>query len=100
MTADTRTPTEKLAAALLILAADYLDASRAIDTKTTKAALDGATRAAVALGVGGGMTEAGVFLIALDAAKARRRPASGTASYRAWFADGTAAVAAALDAGL
>lgn len=94
--------TDALATTLVTLAADYLAAVRPIDTRLAKATLNGACRAAVALGVGGGMTEAGVFLIALDYARANTRPALGTAfpdAYRAWVADGTATVAAALDAG-
>ena len=95
----TDTRTTALAATLVILAADYVAAARPIDTKTAKATLDGACRAAAALGVGGGTTPAGIFLIALDYAKAHARPTI-PAHHRAWLADGSAAVAAALDAGL
>ena len=91
--------TDALAKTLITLAADYLAAARPIDTKTTKAALDGASRAAHALGYG--TTPAAVTMFALDYTRANTRPALGAAfpdAYRTWLADGTAAVAAALDA--
>jgi hypothetical protein len=94
----TKTVTEALASTLIALAADYLAATRPIDTKTTKAALDGASRATHAVGYGA--TPAAVTLVALDYARANTRPAYGAAfpdAYRTWVATGTATVAAALD---
>jgi hypothetical protein len=90
--------TDALAVTLIALAADYLAATRPIDTKTAKAALDGAARAAHAIGYGA--TPAAVTLVALDYTRANTRPAYGAAfpdAYRTWVANGTAAVAAALN---
>lgn len=95
----TSTATEALASTLVILAADYVAAVRPIDTRVAKATLDGACRAAAALGVGGGTTPAGIFLIALDYAKANTRPTI-PANHRTWLATGIATVTATLDAGL
>jgi hypothetical protein len=92
------THTTALATTLISLAADYLSATRPIDTKTTKAALDGAARATHAIGYG--PTPAAITLVALDYARAHTRPALGAGfphAYRTWAANGTTTVAAALD---
>lgn len=97
MTTSTAHITETLAATLIHRAADYLEATRPIDNKTTRARLDGAGDAANALGYG--MTPAHVTIIALDWVRANPRPAGGSAfpnARKAWAAVGAATVGRAL----
>lgn len=86
---------EALASTLIHLAADYAEAQRPIDVKTTRAALDGACRAAHAVGYG--LTPADVSLSTLDWVRANPRPAAGgafPAKFKAWAATGRAEVGA------
>lgn len=97
MTTSTAHVTEALAATLINRAADYLEATRPIDNKTTRARLLGAGDAANALGYG--MTPAHVTMIATDWVRANPRPARGGAfpnALKAWSAVGAAAVGRAL----
>lgn len=94
-----RTAVDALATTLIQLAADYLAAERPIDTKLAKATLKGACRAAHAAGFGKGVTPDGIFLVALDYARASTRPPAGAAfpaAYRAWVDNGVAVVGPAL----
>lgn len=91
--------TDALATTLITLAADYCAAVRPSDAKTTKAALDGAARAAHALGYG--PTPHAVAIAAIDYARDHTRPAAGVAfpdAHRTWVATGTATVSAWLAA--
>jgi hypothetical protein len=97
VTTSTAHITEALAATLINRAADYLEATRPIDNKTTRARLDGAGDAAHALGYG--MTPNHITMIALDWVRANPRPARGGAfpnALKAWSAVGSAAVGRAL----
>ena len=85
--------TEALAETLIHRAADWIEATRPIDSKVLRARLDGAGDAANALGYG--MTPAHVTMIAADWVRANPRPAGGMAygtARKAWAAVGAATV--------
>jgi hypothetical protein len=91
--------TDRLAAYLIHRAADWIEAVRPIDNKTTRARLDGAGDAANALGYG--MSGWSVTLMAVDWVRNNPRPVGTYAFHsprKAWEAEGRAAVGAALDA--
>ena len=91
--------TDRLAAYLIHRAADWIESVRPIDTKITRAKLDGAGDAANALGYG--MSGWAVTMMAIDWVYANPRPAGGGAypsARKAWDTEGRAAVGAALNA--